>query len=106
MYVLLCMGWSKGKQGYKSDVPGIQIVVPRENKPLIQTCNWYFSLYYRYNITTIDCEFELVSICKVKSSFFSLNLVAKCFLYPNGCCMTMKSKLLKWAAHMAIIRIL
>ena len=80
MYVLLCMGSSKGKEGYKSDVPGILIVVPWKNKPLIQTCNWYFSLYYRYNIMTIDCGFELVSICKVKSSFFSLNLVAKCFL--------------------------
>ena len=38
-YVPFFLDGSKEKPGYMSDVPGIELTVPWENKPLIQTCN-------------------------------------------------------------------
>ena len=48
--VPLCVGRSKIKlkQGCKFDVPALlQLVIPWENKPLIQTCNQCHSSLYR-----------------------------------------------------------
>ena len=100
------MGRLKGKTGMQSDVPGLQLVVPWENKPLIQTCNWCYCLY-RHNITTIDYGFEFVSVCKVN---FQFGLTFSCWMfsfYPNGCYINVylqEKNCLMWVTHISIIR--
>ena len=64
----------RDKQGYKSDVQGLQLVVPWENIPLIKICNWCHSLY-RHNKYWV-----WISICKVNSSFLQQLLVTKCLI--------------------------
>ena len=62
--VPVCVGGSKGKQRYKSDVPGIQLRSCTLEKEVFDPNLQLVPLYiYRHNIRTINCEFEFDSIC-------------------------------------------
>ena len=60
--VPVCVGGSKGKQRYKSDVPGIQLRSCTLEEEAFDP-NLQLMPLYRRNERTINFEFEFDSIC-------------------------------------------